>query len=219
MRKGKGHCLLASYDKMGRDNTFVKVHNMQIRSKDRPSIKKNKNAGGTGHLTRDDGKTYCLDTQQSNAIEIRKVNQLSVSNESMGTQPYQQNRVYDTNGLNPTLTTKPGNLILNNKRVKSNLIKNINNIEDKTMLDSYNQTIHKQKSITVTTRVSDSNSTHIANVKQNELSLRKLTPIECERLQTVPDNYTNHVSDTQRYRMLGNGWTINVIAHIFKYIE
>lgn len=45
---------------------------------------------------------------------------------------------------------------------------------------------------------------------------RKLTPIECERLQTVPDNYTNHVSNTQRYKMLGNGWTVDVIAHIFK---
>lgn len=46
-------------------------------------------------------------------------------------------------------------------------------------------------------------------------SYRKLTPIECERLQTVPDNYTNHVSNTQRYKMLGNGWTVDVIAHIF----
>ena len=45
---------------------------------------------------------------------------------------------------------------------------------------------------------------------------RKLTPIECERLQTVPDDYTNHVSDPQRYKMLGNGWTVDVIAHIFK---
>ena len=44
---------------------------------------------------------------------------------------------------------------------------------------------------------------------------RKLTPLECERLQTVPDNYTAHVSNTQRYRMLGNGWTVDVIAHIF----
>lgn len=47
-------------------------------------------------------------------------------------------------------------------------------------------------------------------------SYRKLTPIECERLQTVPDNYTNHVSNTQRYKMLGNGWTVDVIAHILK---
>ena len=46
--------------------------------------------------------------------------------------------------------------------------------------------------------------------------IRKLTPIECERLQTVPDNFTFGVSDSQRYRMLGNGWTVDVIAHIFK---
>ena len=48
---------------------------------------------------------------------------------------------------------------------------------------------------------------------------RKLTPVECERLQTVPDNYTNHVSKTQRYKMLGNGWTIDVIAHILKNMD
>jgi DNA-cytosine methyltransferase len=44
---------------------------------------------------------------------------------------------------------------------------------------------------------------------------RKLTPLECERLQTVPDGYTEGVSNTQRYKMLGNGWTVDVIAHIF----
>jgi site-specific DNA-cytosine methylase len=48
---------------------------------------------------------------------------------------------------------------------------------------------------------------------------RKLTPIECERLQTVPDNYTACVSNSQRYKMLGNGWTVDVIAHIFKGLK
>ena len=48
--------------------------------------------------------------------------------------------------------------------------------------------------------------------------LRKLTPVECERLQGVPDNYTNVVSNTQRLRMLGNGWTVNVIEYIFRNI-
>jgi len=51
------------------------------------------------------------------------------------------------------------------------------------------------------------------------LTYRKLTPIECERLQTVPDNYTEGVSNTQRYRMLGNGWTVDVISHILKNIK
>lgn len=55
--------------------------------------------------------------------------------------------------------------------------------------------------------------------------IRKLTPIECERLQTLPDNYTEvecggkELSDNQRYKMLGNGWTVDVIAHILKGIK
>ena len=57
------------------------------------------------------------------------------------------------------------------------------------------------------------------NVVSINNRIRRLTPIECERLQTVPDNYTNYVSDTQRYKMLGNGWTIDVIAHIFSYAK
>ena len=61
---------------------------------------------------------------------------------------------------------------------------------------------------------------HILQItEEQEVYWRKLTPIECERLQTVPDNYTNHVSNTQRYKMLGNGWTIEVIAHILKNME
>lgn len=49
--------------------------------------------------------------------------------------------------------------------------------------------------------------------------IRKLTPVECERLQTVPDNFTAIVSKTQRYKMLGNGWTISVISHIFQGLK
>lgn len=56
-------------------------------------------------------------------------------------------------------------------------------------------------------------------IAQPELTWRKLTPLECERLQTVPDNYTDNVSNSQRYRMLGNGWTVEVIKHIFSKLE
>lgn len=49
--------------------------------------------------------------------------------------------------------------------------------------------------------------------------IRKLSPIECERLQTLPDNYTEGVSNTQRYKQLGNGWTVDVIAHILSNIK
>ena len=59
------------------------------------------------------------------------------------------------------------------------------------------------------------------------VSWRNLTPLECERLQTVPDNYTlvldenenQLVSDSQRHKMLGNGWTVDVITHIMKNME
>lgn len=53
-------------------------------------------------------------------------------------------------------------------------------------------------------------------VVEKGIHYRKLTPLECERLQTVPDGYTDHVSNTQRYKMLGNGWTVDVIAHILR---
>ena len=56
-------------------------------------------------------------------------------------------------------------------------------------------------------------------IRKDRMYYRKLTPIECERLQTVPDNYTQGVSNTQRYKMLGNGWTVDVIAHILKNIN
>lgn len=53
-------------------------------------------------------------------------------------------------------------------------------------------------------------------IKEGPNRYRKLTPLEAERLQTVPDNYTAvpKISNTQRYKMLGNGWTVDVIAHI-----
>lgn len=71
-------------------------------------------------------------------------------------------------------------------------------------------------------------TSHMPKIAMNNdienLLYRKLTPLECERLQTVPDNYTlvadphgkQLVSDTQRYKALGNGFTVDVIAHIFK---
>jgi DNA (cytosine-5)-methyltransferase 1 len=104
-------------------------------------------------------------------------------------------------------------IVYNNKRLNETLANN--KIENNCLIDSYNQTIHTDKSITISTRVSAANCTHV----YKESIIRKLTPIECERLQTVKDNYTNHVSDSQRYKMLGNGWTVDVIRHILNYMK
>lgn len=66
------------------------------------------------------------------------------------------------------------------------------------------------------------------NYIQDSFGIRQLTPIECERLQTLPDNYTQcglfddtikQISNSKRYKMLGNGWTVDVIAHILSFIK
>ena len=57
-------------------------------------------------------------------------------------------------------------------------------------------------------------------ISDNTTTYRKLTPTECERLQTVPHGYTDKgISDTQRYKMLGNGWTVDVVKHIMKGLK
>jgi len=56
------------------------------------------------------------------------------------------------------------------------------------------------------------------NVLKDWDCVRYFDPIECERLQTLPDNYTKGVSNTQRYKMIGNGWTVSVIEHIFNHL-
>jgi DNA (cytosine-5)-methyltransferase 3A len=169
----KSSCLISSYYKTDRDSQYI-VHNTQKRDANRPSIQKNKNAGGSGHLSRNDGKTYCLDTGNSNAIEI-------------------------------VLTSK-------DKRLKQTIINNKLELDKVKALDVYNQSIHD-----IYPTLKDPKHNDRALFDGNRI--RRLTPIECEKLQTVEDNYTNHVSDSQRYKMLGNGWTIDVIAYIFNYLK
>jgi DNA (cytosine-5)-methyltransferase 3A len=116
--------------------------------------------GGTGLLSRNDGKTYCLDTGQTNAVEILG-----------GDYRYDEGFRWRQNG-------KSGTLCLGSE----------NGISGQALA-------------------------------LIESKIRRLTPTECERLQTVKDGYTAYVSNSQRYKMLGNGWTVDVIAHIFSYIK
>lgn len=86
-------------------------------------------------------------------------------------------------------------------------------------LPKKSQTIKSQYYKSSRANFERSGTFHATGIKNEMGSYRKLTPIECERLQTVPDNYTQGVSNTQRYKMLGNGWTVDVIAHILKNIH
>lgn len=56
-------------------------------------------------------------------------------------------------------------------------------------------------------------------ISDDKFVVRRLSPVEAERLQTLPDNYTEGVSETQRYKCIGNGWTVDVISHILSFLK
>lgn len=170
------------------------VHNMQPRSGDPKK-------GGTGHLTRTDGKTYYLDTGNTNAVEI-------VAMRGRGEKgDIEQKLEANGTGKSNSLTTVQ----------KDNLVRQINPSTESNGCQPYQQNrVYSEDGISPALMAQLSTGSH--NVMTGS-RIRRLTPVECERLQTVPDNYTNHVSDTQRYRMLGNGWTVDVIAYIFSHLK
>lgn len=75
----------------------------------------------------------------------------------------------------------------------------------------------ENKSIAITT--THGGGIYKIDLPDGDYHIRKLSPIECERLQTLPDNYTSEISNTQRYKCLGNGWTLEVIKHILSNIK
>lgn len=187
---GKSLCLAAGYFKQGRDNQLI-VHNTMPRSS-------TTGKGGSGPLSRNDGKTYCLDTGQTNAIEIIAT-QLGKS-ENWGNCTNDKGKAY-------TLRTVEPNGIIINEILGGDY-----------RYDEGYRWREGGKSGTLMAQARTDGTAGQALAKINS-QIRRLTPIECERLQTVKDNYTNYVSDSQRYKMLGNGWTVDVIAYIFSYLN
>ena len=132
-------------------------------------------------------------------------------------------RIYSERGKSPTVNAHGGGntepkvaVNLGNKIPISKLsVKKYIPDPDAEFVDPYNKkTITGDKSTTLRTNSSNGNMW----VNDKEISWRKLTPLECERLQTLPDNYTEGVSNTQRYKMIGNGFTIKIIEHFLKNI-
>ena len=116
------------------------------------------NKGGTGHLSKSDGTTYCLDTGNAQAIEW------------VADYRYDEGLRIRKDKISPCLNSSM----------------------------SINESLSAAGTL----------------IKQNKI--RRLTPIECERLQGFPDNHTEGVSDTQRYRQCGNSITVNVMQEIIK---
>lgn len=160
---------------------------------------------------RTDGKTNCLTSVKKDNL----VMQVNPSTESGGKQPYQQNRVYDANGISPALCAGKSDLLIREAtkkgftEIKPGECFDIENPNSKTRRG------RKMKDKSNCLMAKETDFLHYTN----DFKIRRLTPTECERLQTVPDGYTDCVSDTQRYRMLGNGWTVDVIAYIFSFIK
>ena len=127
-------------------------------------------------------------------------------------------RVYSTERKSITLSANGGGL-----GAKTGLYKIGRDIgrrldENGTRKDD-DKTIHIQRRIEV--RDDDKCGTLTSVMKDNLVVgdvVRRLTPVECERLQSLPDNYTEGISDSQRYKCLGNALNVEVIAHILKSI-
>jgi len=76
----------------------------------------------------------------------------------------------------------------------------------------------KEKKVCTLPKANPANKLNIVLDYDNDI-YRRMHPIEVERCQNVPDDYTSGVSDNKRLEMLGNGWTVDVIAHIFSFLK
>jgi len=118
----------------------------------------------------------------------------------------QGNRVYSTEGKSTTLSADGGGLaggttLILSKHQQTNL----REVDEKA--HTLCSTMHKGSHANGTTLV------------KQEARIRKLTPIECERLQGLPDNYTEGVATTNRYKCLGNAFNVDVVAHILGRVK
>ena len=128
-------------------------------------------------------------------------------------------RITLPDGKHPTLTASTSGSKIDTKYWMTEKQKEF--LCDETRLKKKYTAIDGNKALTMTGAYARWQGTHIQTDKKpfNKSDVRKLTPKEAERLQTLPDNYTEGVSDTQRYKMIGNGFTSLVIAHILSYMK
>lgn len=155
---------------------------------------------------RTDGKTGAITTVQKDNLVI----QLNGPEESGGVQPYQQNRVYDPAGKSPALMAE---MSCGAHAILENTVPTVHNMMPRSGKAGKGGTGHLTRKDGKTYCL-DTGQTNAVEIGPR---IRRLTPTECARLQTVPSWYRWDCSETQQYRMLGNGWTVEVIKHILNY--
>jgi len=169
---GVANCLRANAALCPTDNTIIEKEKPKVITHSLYGRTSKNGNGGSGHLTREDGLSYCVDTGNFQAVEIKdNVVQLNPSKESGGVQPYQQNRIYDIDGVSPALMANLGG-----------------------------------------------DRSHNINTPR----IRRLTPLECWRLQGFSDEDLRKAekvcSNSQLYKQAGNSITVDVMVEIFKKI-
>lgn len=152
-----------------------------------------------------EGKTNCLTTVEKDNLLMQRPH------------GYNAGKIYTDKA--PTLTAhawQENNLIMSNNTKQLNPSGESNNGQQPYQQNRVYDINHKAPACCASLT---GGAYAIADENAPEVRIRRLTPTECARLQTVPDWYKWGCSNTQQYKMLGNGWTIEVIAHILSFLQ
>lgn len=160
----------------------------------------------------------CLAGRNVNYCKTKKLGHI-------GNSDAQGNRVYSSEGKSVTLSDNGGGLGAKTGLYKvGRFVGRRLNAEGKR--EDHNKDLEYIQQLTIR---DDEKTNNLSTVQKDNVvvslggetpfNIRKLTPIECERLQSLPDDYTEGVSNTQRYKCLGNAFNAEVIAHILKNIN
>jgi DNA (cytosine-5)-methyltransferase 3A len=215
--EGKASCLTSSMASCDISDNFIKVDTNLKKSTNQDKANCFTAGGNSGGL-HSDMTLICIDS--NNRINSEKTGTIDSnyhkSPENFGSRPF----IVSSRGRNPENPTSRKKGLKLEQTLEPRFDNKTNCL---TSVQKDNMVIHQrgrgfnkggehtEKSPLLTSNSWDWNNT---------LKLRRLTPTECKRLQTVPDWYDmSIISDTQQYRMLGNGWTIDVIAHILFFLS
>ena len=186
----------------------IKLKDILEKEVDEKFYTKQRNVKITKAIKTDEEKARCLTATAYKGAGNDGVTMIKVG--YIGETNSQANRVYDTEGKSACLKANGGgggaktglyDVSTLNQRQKNNL-----------------RTEDEKAFCLTTTNYKGSQANGTTLVEQPQSKIRKLTPLECERLQSLPDNYTSGISNTQRYKCLGNAFNCEVIKFILSFM-
>jgi DNA (cytosine-5)-methyltransferase 1 len=201
--------------KMGRQDNFIKVKSATNRGYEEATEGDSINFTITNSKTRR-GRVVKGIAQTLEGICNQAVIQLNQNKESGGVQPYQQNRIFDVNGISPAILANLGgdrnhNILYNDKKLNDTIAKNILKEGEIKILDTHNRKVQDNAP---TLTEPHHNTTRL----WDGYKIRRLTPRECFRLMDFPETFNWTCSDSQAYKQAGNSIVVNVIYKILKQL-